>query len=101
MTDSSKEWADEIMTFDQFLVEGFLVKPLRELAEGAGRKLDPSWGTLKVMQEVLVAKGLSGSEAKAIMEPMQRLHGLRTILKGHAALNKKKNSRNRSARKTW
>jgi len=90
VTDSSKEWADEIMTFDQFLVEGFLVKPLRELAEGAGRKLDPSWGTLKVMQEVLVAKGLSGSEAKAIMEPMQRLHGLRTILKGHAALNKKR-----------
>ena len=92
VTDSSKEWADEIMTFDQFLVEGFLVKPLRELAEAAGRKLDPSWGTLKVMQEVLVAKGLSGTEAKAIMEPMQRLHGLRTILKGHAALNKKRTS---------
>ena len=90
VTDSSKEWADEIMAFDQCLVEGFLVKPLRELAEAPGRKLDPSWGTLKVMQEVLVAKGLSGTEAKAIMEPMQRLHGLRTILKGHAALNKKR-----------
>lgn len=57
-TDSPKEWGDEILALDQFLVEGFLVKPLRKQAEAAGRKLDSTWGTLKVMQEVLVAKAM-------------------------------------------
>jgi hypothetical protein len=89
-TDSPKEWADEILALDQFLVEGFLVKPLRMQAEAAGRKLDPNWGPLKVMQEVLVAKGRSETEAKTIVAPMQRVHGLRTEVKGHATSDKRR-----------
>lgn len=89
-TDSPKEWADEILALDQFLVEGFLGKPLRMQAEAAGRKLDSKWGPLKVMQEVLVAKGRSETEAKAIMAPMQLVHGLRTEVKGHAAPDKRR-----------
>jgi len=89
-TDSPKEWADEILALDQLLVEGFLGKPLRILAEAAGRKLDPNWGSLKVMQEVLVAKGRSKTEAKAVLAPMQRAHGLRTEVKGHATSGKKR-----------
>jgi hypothetical protein len=89
-TDSPKEWADEILALDQFLVEGFLGKPLRMLAEVAGRKLDPNWGPLKVMQEVLVAKGRSGTEAKAVVAPMQRVHALRTEVKGHATPDKRR-----------
>lgn len=89
-TDSPKEWADEILALDQFLVEGFLGKPLRILAEAAGRKLDPNWGALKVMQEVLVAKGRSETEAKAVVAPMQRVHSLRTEVKGHATTDKKR-----------
>lgn len=89
-TDSPKEWADEIMALDQLLVEGFVVKPLRVLAEAAGRKLDPNWGTLKVMQEVLVAKGRSEIEAKAVVAPMQKVHGLRTEVKGHGTTDKRR-----------
>lgn len=89
-TDSPKEWADEIMALDQLLVEGFVVKPLRILAEAAGRKLDPNWGTIKVMQEVLVAKGRSEIEAKAVVAPMQRVHGLRTEVKGHGTTDKRR-----------
>ncbi|MEO6783819.1 MAG: hypothetical protein ABI196_23525 [Bradyrhizobium sp.] len=51
-TDSPKEWADEIMALDQLLAEGFLVKPLKTLAKAGGRKLDPSWGSIRVMQEL-------------------------------------------------
>lgn len=89
-TDSPKEWADEILALDQFLVEGFLGKPLRVLAEAAGSKLDPSWGPLKVMQELLIAKGRSEAEAKAVIAPMQRVHGLRTEVKGHATTDKRR-----------
>lgn len=90
VTDSTKEWADEIMALDQLLAEGFLVKPLRALAETGGRKPDTSWQALKVMQEVLIVKGLSEEDAKAIIAPIQRLHGLRTEVKGHATADKKK-----------
>lgn len=89
-TDSTKEWADEIMALDQLLAEGFLVKPLRALAEAGGRKLDPNWQALKVMQEALIVKGRREEDAKAIIAPIQRLHGLRTEVKGHATADKKK-----------
>lgn len=89
-TDSTKEWADEIMALDQLLAEGFLVKPLKMLAQAGGRKIDPSWGSIKVMQEALVVRGLSEEDAKAIMTPIQKLHGLRTDIKGHATTDKKK-----------
>jgi hypothetical protein len=89
-TDSPKEWADEILALDQLLVEGFLDKPLRVLAEAASCKLEQNWRSLKLMQEILVAKGLSETEAKAVMAPMQKVHSLRTEVKGHATTDKKR-----------
>lgn len=89
-TDSPKEWADEILALDQLLAEGFFVKPLKALAQTGCRKFDPSWGSIRVMQEVLVVRGLSEQDAKAIMTPIQRVHGLRTEVKGHATIDKKK-----------
>lgn len=89
-TDSVKEWADEILSLDQFLVEGFLLKPLRALAEEGGRTVESSWGPLRVLQEVLSAKGHSDDSAKALVVPMQRLHALRTEVKGHATIEKKR-----------
>jgi hypothetical protein len=87
-TDSAKEWSDEILALDQYLVEGFLVAPLRELA--GGRSIDPKWQSLRVLQEISVANGLSESDAKFLILPMQDLHALRTIVKGHATSERKK-----------
>ena len=78
------------MALDHFLVEGFLGEPLRILAETAGRKLDSNWGSLKVLQEVLVVKGLSETEAKAVVTPMQKVHRLRNVVKGHATTDEKR-----------
>lgn len=89
-TDSVKEWADEILALDQFLVEGFLPKPLRSLAEGRGRAIESSWGPLRLLHEVLRACGHSDDSAKAVVLPMQRLHALRTEVKGHATVEKKR-----------
>jgi hypothetical protein len=87
-TDSVKEWADEILALDQLLVEGFLAKPLRALA--MGRTVEGTWGSLRVLQEVLSASGHSDDSAKALVLPMQRLHALRSEVKGHATVEKKR-----------
>lgn len=89
-TDSVKEWADEILALDQFLVEGFLLNPLRALAEEMGRTIESNWGALRVLQEVLSASGHSDDSAKALVVPMQLLHALRTEVKGHATVEKKR-----------
>lgn len=89
-TDSVKEWADEILALDQYVVEGFLLKPLRELAERAARTVDHKWGSLRVLQEVLVARGQTEDVAKNMVSPMQRLHTLRTEVRGHATVEKKR-----------
>jgi hypothetical protein len=86
-SDSPQEWGNEILQLDQLLVEGFSIKPLRAIAGSKGRKLEPTWGTLKLVQEILVGSGHTEPEAKDVMAPLQALHGLRTTLKGHAALD--------------
>ncbi len=89
-TDSTKEWANEIMALDQLLVEGFLVKPLKTLAEAGGRKLEQDWKSVRVMKEVLIAHGLDEEDAELVIDPMRDLHHLRSVLKGHATGKAKK-----------
>jgi len=89
-TDSTKEWGDEILALDQYLVEGFLLKPLREIAEAGGRKMEQKWAPLRVLQEALIVKGCTDDEAKSLVLPMQKLHALRTEVRGHATVEKKR-----------
>ena len=88
-TDSVLEWANEIMAFDQMLVEGFQVKPLRKLLESKGRKVEVGWASLRVLSEMAVASGKTVDEAKALLTPMSRLHALRSILKAHSSVEEK------------
>ena len=98
-TDSTLEWANEIMAFDQLLVEGFQLKPLRKLLEARGRKAEANWASLRVISEILVASGRSVDEAKAVLTPLSRLHALRSILKAHSSVEEK-NKEERQARAT-
>ncbi len=91
-TDSVKEWGDEVLALDQYLVEGFLLKPLCEIAEAGGRPIEQKWASLRVLQEVLSVKGCTEDEAKSLVLPMQRLHALRTEVRGHATTEKKRNA---------
>ncbi|WP_415383878.1 hypothetical protein [Pseudomonas aeruginosa] len=88
-TDSPKEWGDEIMALDQCLVEGFLDKPLRKVAEGKGCVLESTWRSLKLLYEILVASSISAEEARKILAPMRKLHELRNEIRGHATHEKK------------
>lgn len=84
-TDSVSEWGDEILALDQLLVEGFLQRPLQKLAAEAGRMIDKQWQSLRLLQDYLEAQGCNAEEAKVVMEPLARLHKLRSVLKGHGA----------------
>lgn len=98
-TDSPKEWGDEIMALDQCLVEGFLDKPLRKVAEEKGRILEPNWRSLKLLNEILVANSISAEGARDILAPLRKLHELRNEIGGHAT-NEKKAVAIREARTT-
>lgn len=89
-TDSIKEWDDEILALDQYLVEGFLPKPLSEIAKYEGRTIEPKWGSLRILQETLIAKSATVDEAKILVQPMQKLHVLRTEVCGHASTEKRR-----------
>jgi hypothetical protein len=81
ITTASKEWADELMALDQMVVEGFVPTELRKVAAAAGVKIDPSWQGLKLIQEVLRVE--DSLTADSIIEPLRRLHHLRSKVSGH------------------
>lgn len=84
-TDSRDEWAEEILNLDQLLVEGFETSWLRKKAVALGRVPDPSFGSLKLVEECLIALGFEDDNAKHIVEPFQILHKIRTKSKGHSS----------------
>lgn len=88
-TDSVLEWANEIMAFDQVLVEGFQVKPLRKLLDSKGRKAEANWASLRVIAELVVVSGKTVEEARTLLTPLSRLHALRSILKAHSSVEEK------------
>lgn len=89
LTASVEEWSNAILALDQLVVEGFETKPLRRRLTEAKRPLDKQWGTLKLLQEVLLAGGLDEDEATEIMSPLRTTHELRSKTKGHAAESEK------------
>ncbi|HEY6349511.1 MAG TPA: hypothetical protein VI636_08895 [Candidatus Angelobacter sp.] len=85
VTSSADEWANEILQLDQLVVEGFETKWLRNKAQELERTPDPQFGSLKLVEECLIALGFSDDDAKKAMEPLKTLHDLRSKLKGHAS----------------
>ena len=88
-TASEAEWAEAILALDRLVVEGLLERPLREIAIKLGRKTEDEWRALKLMQECLVGAGAMQGEAQAAVDPLRKVHGLRSTVKGHAALARK------------
>ncbi|HCG0428678.1 TPA: hypothetical protein NI976_005941, partial [Pseudomonas aeruginosa] len=74
---------------DQLLVEGFLDKPLRKIAQEKGREIEPVWRSLKLLHEILLGSTLSEEAAKQLLAPMKKLHELRNEIRGHATHEKK------------
>lgn len=89
ITPSPEEWSNAILALDQYVVEGFVPKALKARLENKGAKPDANWGSIRLVQECLVQAGISSDEAVNIVEPLKRVHFLRTKLKGHLAESEK------------
>jgi hypothetical protein len=85
ITPSIEEWASAILALDQLAVEGFATKPLRKRLSQTGRPFDKQWGSLKLLEEVLIAGGLVEDEAVEITAPLRQVHHIRSKAKGHSA----------------
>ena len=53
-TAAENEWSEALLAFDQFLVEGFVVKALRAAVRESGRPVEKEWGSIKLLEECLV-----------------------------------------------
>jgi hypothetical protein len=85
ITASFDEWANDLMLLDQLLVEGFEAKWLRNKATDLGRCPDATFGSLKLVEECLIAIQFSDEDARSIVSPLRTLHELRSKLRGHAS----------------
>jgi hypothetical protein len=85
VTPSADEWANELLHLDQLVVEGFETKWLRNKAQALGRSIEASLKSLTLILECLMAIGFTKDDTSNIVAPLQRLHQLRSKLKGHAA----------------
>ncbi|MCW8088246.1 hypothetical protein OF850_21880 [Roseococcus sp. MDT2-1-1] len=89
-SEAPAEWASEIMALDQMIVEGFQTKALRALLTAKGKTPDKEWGTIKLLEELLVVYGESQEDAKDVVAPLRTLHHLRSKLKGHGAVSERR-----------
>jgi len=89
-TTSPAEWADEVLALDQLVNEGFQLKPLQALAQTLGRSLEAEWKQFALLEECLKANGTERDEAKRIISSLRSVRELRNVLKGHAAIDKRR-----------
>ena len=84
VTESNKEWKDEILLLDQMLVEGFKEKWLRRKAGELGRSPKEQDRSLVLLEECLAGLGFEEGHARSIVSPLRELHNLRDKLGAHA-----------------
>lgn len=85
VTSSRDEWSGEIHQVDKLVVEGFETKWLRNKAQLLGRNPDPRFGSLRLVDECLVALGELPDDVQQITSPLKQVHDLRSKLRGHAS----------------
>lgn len=84
VTTSQKEWADELLSLDQLLVEGLNRGYFKAKLIASGATVDPMWNSIKLLGELLLIKEVNAEELSATVEPLKQLQLLRSKMKGHA-----------------
>lgn len=84
LTDSKDEWAEELLNFDQLVVEGFNEKWLRTKAKGLNAQIEDKHRALKLLEQILISQGFDEDHAKDIMAVFHEIHNLRSEVKGHS-----------------
>jgi hypothetical protein len=84
VTDSLKEYADEIHTLNKLVVEG-LKKPYLEEIATSMKCYDSKLGTIKLFKKILETKGIDVHDVSVIISPLAEINFLRTKLIGHSS----------------
>ena len=84
VTTSAEEWSSAIMTLDQTIVEGLLQSGLTQELKNRKLGFEREWKSLKLL-ETLIVQSVSAEQAVEAVEPLKRLHDLRSKVKGHAS----------------
>lgn len=100
VTNSADEWLKEIHNLDKLLIESFVGKWFKEKAQSLGRKLDPTLGSLKLIEQCLIGLKYEERDAQQIVAPLQKVHSLR-CLEGHLSSEKELNSHQKQAIKEY
>lgn len=85
VTDSPKEWSNEILNLHQLIVEGFKHSYIKKKLEELRGKVDKDWRSLKLLEEYLIEKSITESEVKSLISPFQQLNHFRNKAAGHAS----------------
>jgi hypothetical protein len=84
VTDSVKEWSDEIQTLDKLVVENLNYSYLKKLAASLGiSKL--TLGSIKLIKDILEVKEIESHIVAAIINPFEEMQFLRTKFSAHTS----------------
>ena len=83
LTESPKEWEDQIIELTKIIVDGLNVKSLRKIAQSLNCD-DPSFGSIKLLEKVLAAKSVDAPTVEKIVKPIRELNETRSSGVAHA-----------------
>jgi hypothetical protein len=82
LTESRKEWEDQILALAQVLVEGLNASYINKLSERYGAR-DPKLAAGKQLSKLLEALGVTADEVSKITSPLAEVWGLRSTIVAH------------------
>ncbi len=82
ITDSEKEWIDEIHTLDKLVVEGFRHPFLKQASIDSGC-FSKELKDIRLLEKILESKNVNESEIESIVAPLAEIHLLRSKFAGH------------------
>lgn len=83
ITESRKEWEDQILALSQIIVEGLNKSYINKLAKSQGCH-DESLGSIKQLGRILESVSLSPEDIKIIINPLNELWLLRSSIVAHS-----------------
>jgi len=83
VTESRKEWEDQILALAKIIVEGLNASYINKLAETYGCR-DKSLGSIKQLGKILESISLSSEDIKVIIDTLNELWYLRSAIVAHS-----------------
>ena len=86
VTESTKEWEDQILILEQILIEGLCTQSINQLAVSLGCR-DEKLASLKQLIKCLETLGIDKNEINIFGDPLLKLRKLRSSVVAHAGKN--------------